>query len=154
MYNFYKGNANLVRAQVAKVIKENLALDVLGLKLDDNRGFVLLNPIVNNQPYLAVFLTNYTQNTSRSKDSVLIDYSFSCESYVDFQELSGSKPSITYALIDQVNQIIYNNRDLLSTEDFEVLIVNLGNVVFEKISIKGSMKWFGKSTFTLTCGFK
>ena len=77
MYNFYKGNANLVRAQVAKVIKENLALDVLGLKLDDNRGFVLLNPIVNNQPYLAVFLTNYTQNTSRSKDSVLIDYSFS-----------------------------------------------------------------------------
>ncbi len=154
MYNFYKGNANLVRAQVAKVIADNLVLDGLGLKLDDNKGFVLLNPIVNNQPYLAVFLTNYTQNTSRSKDSVLIDYTFSCETYIDYQELSGSKPSITYALIDQVNKTIYNKRDELSTEDFDVLIVNLGNVIFEKISIKGNMKWFGKSTFTLTCGFK
>ena len=154
MYNFYKGNANLVRAQVTKVIKDNLVLDGLDLKVNSAKDFVLLNPRVKNKPYLAVFLTNYTQNTSRSKESVLIEYTFTCETYIDYQELSGSKPSVTYNLIDQINTIIYNNRDLLSTEDFEVYIVNLGNVMFDKISNNGNMKWFGKSTFTLTCGFK
>ena len=154
MYRFYKGNANLVREQVTKVIKDNLVLDGLDLKVNSAKDFVLMNPRVKNKPYLVVFLTNYTQNTNRSKESVLIEYTFTCETYIDYQELSGSKPSVTYNLIDQINTIIYNNRDLLSTEDFEVYIVNLGNVMFDKISMNGNMKWFGKSTFTLTCGFK
>ena len=152
--NFYKGNANAVRAQIAKVIREKFdPTKVQGIKQhDDKSNFLLLNPVKGKAPYVTLMLKYFNQS-NRSKESILLDYGFEIEVYDEYKELLGSKPTITYDLIDEILKIIYNNQADLSTDAFRVLYVNIVKVTFHKDIQPGNTRWYGIAEFSLTVGF-
>lgn len=152
--NFYKGNANAVRSQLAKVIREKFdPTKIEGIKQhDDKKDFILLNPVKGKAPYLTLMLKGFNQS-NRTKDSVLLDYTFEIEVYDEYKELLGSKPTITYDLIDAVLEIVYNNQGDLSNDIFRVYYVDIVKVTFDKDISPGNTRWMGLAEFTLTVGF-
>ena len=152
----YNSNSNAVRSVVARVIRANLDLSkVPGLEASERTDFILLNPIKGKTPYVMLLLSDVVVS-EYDKDGLLYDYTFSVEVYDEYKELLGSKPSVTYGLIDSCFEAVYNNRGSIKSDadGFRGINIKIGKSQFAKKIEPGNTKWYGFGKFTLTVGFK
>lgn len=153
--NVYFGRSNPLRKSLANLVKTNFDSSLIdGLTVHpSNNDYILLNPTRGAEyPYVFLFLKSFEPYTN-DKDAVIMRYDFMVEVYDQFQEYTGSRPSVIYALIENVLEIIKNKYHTINSSDFRILAIKLGRTSFDKQIDAGQTMWTCYSEFNLDVGF-